>query len=182
MKRMKLKYLRAVLFLLLAILFAGIAVIEALPKNQTGVYIQSEAFTFSSEKQGDGSYRHTVHGSIQNTSSKKQYLDGVVVRVKDQYGEILPIEIAVGDLAPGEVREISGSAVSDQPASKLLGVNTSAISGDQPILLPATGLQMTKEFIIFAALSAACLGVALFFFIYRLTHKHHHHHSKKATA
>ncbi|MBQ7173222.1 MAG: hypothetical protein IJR88_03815 [Clostridia bacterium] len=183
MKKIRLKFLRAILFFLLALLFAGLAIVEALPKSTTGTYIQQEPFSVSSELLEDGTYKHTVAGYIKNTSSKRQYLDGVIIRFTDQYGEELAVEMAVGNIDPDEIRLVYGFAVSEAPAKKIVGVNTSVLSGDQPILLPEYGLRTeSKGFLIFAILSGACFALSVFFFIYRLVRRRRRKRSKKSSS
>lgn len=182
MKRIKLKYLRTLLFLFLAVLFAGLAIIEAIPQKPRGDFIQEREFTVSSQKQEDGTYLYSVFGTVRNVSSQTQLLTGVMVHVRDQENAEVLIEIELNQsVAPNGICEVAGTELSMKPAADVIKVSTSALSGDDPIELPQTGLQITKGFVIFIILSALCLIVALVFLIYRLTHRrHHHHHSKKS--
>lgn len=183
MKRIKMRTLRSILFLLLALVFAVLAMIEGLPKARQSVYSQATAFTVTSQKNSDGTYSHLVQGSIRNDSSKKQFLDGIVVRFYDQSGEALTLELEVGDMAPGEVRKLSGSLASNYSATSAPSVSTSALSGDVAITIPETGLQFTRGFIIFAVLALLSLGMSIFFFINWMKHRrrHHHHHHHKTS-
>lgn len=178
MRRIKMRTLRSILFLLLALVFAVLAIVEGLPKARQSVYSQSTEFTVTSQKKSGGVYTHLVQGSIRNDSSRKQFLDGVIVRFNDQSGETLTMEFEVGNMAPGEVRNLSGSMTGDSPAVSVSGVSTSALSGDVAISVAKNGLQLSKGFIIFSALAILSFAMAAFFFINRILHnrRHHHHH------
>ena len=175
MKKIKMRTLRCILFLLVAVVFAVLAVVEGLPKARQSVYSQATVFTVTSQKQSDGTYSHLVEGSIKNDSDKKQFLDGIVVRILDLDGNTLPLELEVGAMAPREERKLSGSLTSSSPAASIKNVSTSALSGDLPITLPERGLQFNKGFVIFAVLALASFGVSVFFFVDRQKHRHHHH-------
>ena len=180
MKRVKMRTLRSILFLLLALVFAVLAMVEGLPKARQSVYSQAAAFTVTSQKQSDGTYSHLVEGSIQNDSDKKQFLDGIVVRILDQEGDTLVLELEIGSMEAGEVRKLSGSMTSNSPAASVKNFSTSALSGDLPIAVPERGLQFNKGFIIFAVLAVLSLGLSAFFFVDKLRHGHHHKSHKKA--
>ncbi len=176
MKRVKMRTLRSVLFLLLALVFAVLAMVEGMPRARQSVYSQATAFAVTSQKQSDGSYFHLVEGSIKNDSNKKQFLDGIVVRILDQEGDTHALEMEIGSMAPGEERKLSGSLTSNSPAVSVKNVSTSALSGDLPIPLSERGLQFNKGFVIFAVLALASLGASVFFFVDLQKHRHHHHH------
>ena len=189
MKRIKMKTLRSILFLLMALVFAVLAVVEGLPKATKSTFTQDTAFTVTSSKNNDGSYSYLVEGSIKNNSKRPKYLGGVVVRIADlrSYTYRLDFDIE-DDLEPGEVYELSGSTTGKAPADRVLDVSTSAADEDAAIPLPEKGLQIGKGFIIFAALSLLSLALSAFFIIssikrdhhrhHRHHHHHHHHHHK----
>lgn len=183
MKRIKIRTLRSILFLLLALVFTVLAVLEGLPKVSQSTYTQEQVFTVTSRKEDDGAYTHLVTGSIRNNSSNPRFLEGIVVRFSDTLGGTFALEFEVGTMAAGEVRSFSGNTTSNAPAVRVTGVSTSALSGDLPIERPVTGLQLSKGFIIFAVLAVLSFGMSLFFAINRLMHRkhHHHHHHHKSS-
>ena len=172
MRRIRLRSLRAVLFLLLALLFAVLATLEAIPKAQTEDYIQAVPFRVVSSPNGEGGYTYRVEGSIKNQSGKKKTLDAIVISILDSDGDSNTLELAVGSIAAGEVRALSGQLTAKAPASKVLSISTSVLAGDQPVPVPNKGLQITTGTVIFAALCAVSLALSVAFFL-RRWRRHH---------
>ena len=178
MRRIRLKSLRSALFLLLALLFAILALLEAIPKVQTEDFVQVDPFRVVASPNGEGGYTYRIEGSIKNQSGQRKFLDGVVVSVMDRDGDSYSLELAVGNIAAGEVRKLSGQLTAKAPASKLLGISTSVLAGDQPIPIPNNGFQITTGTITFGALSFVSLVFSFVFFLRRMRR----HHNKADNA
>ena len=186
MKRINMKTLRSILFFLLAMVFAVLAVVEGMPKASNSIYSQESAFTVKSAKNDDGTYTYLVEGSIKNETNRARYLGGVVVQVVDMRGETSSIEFDISSyIAGGEVRKLSGSIGGKLPADFVSSVSTSAADSDMIIPVPERGLQIGKGFIIFAIMALLSLAMAIFFTVSavksrRRRHHHHHHHHHKS--
>ena len=170
----RLRSLRAVLFLLLALLFAVLAVLEAIPKPQTEGYIQATPFRVSSSANAEGGYLYRVEGSLKSQFLTSTSLYGIVVQIMDTNGDVNTLEFAVGNMGPGEVRKFSGELLANAPASKITGVSTSILDGDQPISTPKDGFQIAAGTIAFATLSLLSFVLSITFF---LRHLRRHHRS-----
>lgn len=170
MKKIRLKSLRAILFFLLALLFAVLAALEAIPKPQTEGFVQTVPFSVKSSPNAGGGYTYQVEGSIKSYNRKTVSLNFVEVHVLDKSSETRTIELKVGKILPEEVRKLSGELTANVPASKIVGVSTSIKDGDQPIPVLNEGFQMTTGFVAFAALAFVSLVLSIVFFARRMRH------------
>ena len=182
MRQRQIRTLRTVLFFLLAVIFAVLAVIEAIPVKEDRTYSIATPFKVTSAIDEDGQYLNTITGSVQNNSSSRKNLSGVVLLLAGRDGETYETELSAGRIDAGKALIITGTVKTAQPVSRVLSVSTPAVDGDQPITSPQSGLSITTGFFVFAALSCACLAVAVMFFISRLRYRSQHHHKSESAS